>query len=614
MTDFSELENFTQPEFKQIRGLSSESEIIESDIFDIDRGADIVYGENKETNQYVIPINSILDPSHFLPDFVVERIPVDESEEALIKKQIEKERSKTKKGEKTSTELKEEEKAKKILLGIKEEQTEEEEKLEKENTELEQKTGIKTKPKLVVKPITYHSIDHYVYTKLLCSPQDQIGMRYKKTIGEIKSYFEEKFNNCLVNYQIKEREEYEDVKGSVSLRKNIVDEQGNIKVIDVGVLNYVLEQYKIALLFALDNVRRNYKDFVKALLETGERDIIFRNTLGLQYTETNKGFVFEFNKRLDRFNVYGKALQELREKIKFNIAYYEELEERNKLYLPYLDNKKIKNYMESQIKMVIYTFRYFFDYLIGIAFPQSGEYSEKKARTVENLELRQSDKTNFYLTPEMLNYVIREIMLSDISMETTFYYKDYINFITNFLVKQFPSLKDEKKKGKTTKAILIDKIWGYVFNKFLSIMGDSVESTIDNIKFSKKQLLEKKCDEGKREGKRGCIVESLTYILITIMDWNEFSEITKNEIDITCLILSADFFRNDENKKALSEKLKTDEKSSEKSIKLLTKQINEYELEISEKLLNYLGNIVDYIMEKENDSIWSSVMFYAHKF
>jgi len=621
MTDFSELENFirsSSPESK-VRGLSAGSEIVETDQFDVNREPeilDIVYGENKETNQYIIPGNSILDPSHFLPDFVVERIPVDDSEEAIIKRQIEKERSKQKTG-KTFTELKQEQKEKERILGI-EDKTEEEFKKEKEKEELEKKTGIKVKPKLVVRPITYHSIDHYVYTKLLCSPQDQIGMRYKKSIGEIKSYFESKFNNCLVNYQIKEREEYEDVKGSVSLRKNIVDQYGNVKVIDVGVLNYVLEQYKIAITFALDIVRRNYKEFVKELLNTGDQDIIYRNTLGLQYTDTNKGFVFEFNRRLDKSNIYGKALQDLREKIRFNIAYYEELSEREKLYVPYLNNEKIKKYLETQIKMVIYTFKYFFDYLTSIAFPQTGKYSEIKTKTIENLELRQHKTSNFYLTPEMLNYVIKEIMLSNISMDTTFKYKDYDIFITNMLEKQFPILKkekNEKKVGKTTKAILIDKIWGYIFNKFLSLKTDDIKSTIKNIKNFETELKEKQCDsESKRVGKEGCVVEALTYILITIMDWNEFTEITRSEIDFTCLILSDNFFRDKDNQKVLTKKLKNNDEPNQHTLKVLSKQLNKYNLEISENLLNYLGNIIDYIMSKDEDPIWSKVMFYAHKF
>jgi hypothetical protein len=636
MSDFKDLFSFAETnENKQprIRGLSASSEsseIIEPHQFVDERDfhkdiGEIKYGRSQSTNRYIIPVNSILDPSHHLKDFDVEIIPVNEREDNKAKIRAD-EISKNEKFGITSDELK---------------LTEVEEKEEKENREYEQKTGIKKKIKYVEKAIKYQSIIHYVYTKMLCDPEDQNTMRHMKTPIAVLKFFESAFSNenienkegenkeqiaskCYKLYELAERKEYEDVKGSVALRKNRINAKGEIEVINVGVVNYAIEQYKIAVKFALNRARHKYQEFVNALLETGDDEIVYRNTEVLQYTKTNKGFVFEFNKRLDSLNIYGKALQELRDKIRYNVQYLGELIELNSKYKPYLENEFIKKYLSDKVNNVLTTFKYFFQYLVGIAFPQSGDYGEIENKTIENLELRQHKNANFYLTPEMLNYVINELMLSKVSSETIYVNKKFDNYINNKLNKAFPSLEKEVKKGvgKTTKLILKDKIWSYVFNSFLTVIIEdsenvkaNVKDTIKNIKLKEQELKDSKCEsESKRIGKEGCIVEALTYILITIMDWNEFTEITKNEITIASLILSVDFFTDKNNQKELGLLYKSNTTPKNKTLNLLTKQLQEYELEINEKQLNYLGNLVEYIMGREDDAIWLNIMFYAHKF
>jgi hypothetical protein len=598
LVDFSFAKQNEEKESEHHRGLSLSSvnsEIIEPDQFIDERELHRDVGEFKYgnittedgRNIYVIPPNSILNPTYLLKNLNVEKIPINEKQE------------------------------KKILK--------EDEENEKEDEEYERKTGHKKLVKYVEKTITYLNINHYVYTKLLCRPEEQIKIRNLKWDHAIRVYFETVFNKCLSHYEIAERKEYEDVKGSVALRKNRINSKGELEVINIGIVNYVIEQYKIAVSFILDYIRTKYPEFVNELLKTGDTEIVYRNLIGLQYSKSNNGFSFEFNKRLDSSNVYGKLLQELREKIKYKIQYINENKEREDELVPFMKNEVIKNWISNKITITINNLKYFYNYLFGIAFPESGKYSEKKGKTIENLELRQDKRSNFYLTPEMLNYVIKEIMLSQggdgkkVSIETTFKYEKFEIYISNKLNKAFPILKeDEKKKslGKTTKSILIEKIWGYIFNSFMTLKRDSIEDTIDNIKYENEKLTESKCmTETKRIGKEGCVVEALTYILVTVMDWNEFTEIGKDEIILSCFILSDKFFNNDDNKKKLTKLYKENTKPSDKSLNLLIDQIQTYELEIGEKQLNYIGNVVDYIMTmKPSNSIWTDVMFYSHKF
>jgi hypothetical protein len=502
------------------------------------------------------------------------------------------------------------------------------------------------KGKYNFRPVKYQSIIHYVYTKLLCRDAEQKKMRTLTLTNDIRIYFELVLNKCQTHFDLDYREQYQDIEGSIARKKpalEMVKENGKWvekKVnVDVGVINYVIEKYKVAVEYILyERLRamKQYASFKKALLETEDYDILYREPL--YRSKTNTGFVFEFNKRINNMNIYGKLLQSLREKMKNDIITENEIEEKTNQFKKYVSNPVIKTYLQNKYNMVLHLLKYFFDYLISIAFPVADRplyyiktYEEGEEKIVNKiksdvqreLELRQDSGTNFFLTPDMANYVIKEIMLSKVPLITDFEFKQFIGQIMSAIDDLFPHLKKDKIKGKevrdkykSTKYIIASIVWAYTYNSFLEVKDADIKQTVNNIKKKKQDLLESKCEsETKRVGKEGCVIEALTYILITIMDWNEFDKISQRELRTTILILNDKFYKEhvDDFKTLL--RTKRDEKSNVN--KMLKSQLEKYELLIEDDLLNYLANIVDFIMtfvDENPQNIWDSVMFFAHKF
>lgn len=544
------------------------------------------------------------------------------------------------------------------------------------------------------KKITYTCINHYIFTKLLCEKIQQNKIITLKTYEQIKTYFEQTFNKCRIEYENKSKEEYQEISSSITQKQipiRIYDKKiikGKEKWIekeiriDISLFNYVIDKYTYILEYILTRLLFKYQgednsyyntNFKQALLETGNYDIIYHNPDSLYYTKTNRGFMFEFNRRIDTKNIYGQVLQKLREKIKLEQSLDKDKEFQLEEFNRYYKKSQIKEFFKYKLDIVISDLKYFFEYLINVGFPatevnyqsaytmwenenikklkdelkgldekerneklksiwdnlstSAKEKYKKKENTYfatkflytdtlkdvqKELELRQNEKYGFFLTPDMVNYVIKEIMLSKISLsQPDIIYGPIYNGILNKLDNEFKVLKNEKEeKHNSSKKIIADIIWTFLYNSFDNIKGDNIKETITNIENEKQKLLEKKCNKSKEFEKVGCVIDAITYILITIMDWNEFIEITDKEIKTSILILGGRYFKG-----KLSELNKTKNNPVNDEIRnLLNNQIDQYELTITDELLNRLTNMIEFISKIDDDTIWENIMLYAHKF
>lgn len=708
--DFETLEEFSKEEHKQESKekpekksivFEEEEEVIpdtafrhEKELYEGREIADIKYGVNDEKKTYTIEPDSVLNPKHKLN--LIETI--------LVKK---------------------------------------------EGNTYEQKT------------IEYTCINHYVFTKLLCEKLQQNKIITLKDYDKIREYFQKQFNQCRIKYEDEEKEEYKEIRSGITQKRipiRIYDKKivkGKEKWvekeirIDISLINYIIDKYKYALEYILNKQVQYLSEFRKALLATGDYDIIYRDPDALFYTKTNRGFMFEFNTRLDNRNIYGQVLQSLREKIKEEQEMKRKNDEQLQKFDKFYKKKKIQEFFKNELNIVISDLKYFFQYLVSIAFPatdvkhqsaytmwenenirklkddlkgldekereeklqsiwnnlpsktrekyekREGQYwytrsvyTDTLKETQKELELRQNEKYGFFLTPDMVNYVIKEIMLSKVSLsEPNIVYEPLFEVILNKLDKEFNVLKNEKdsnvekyayifykqknkdrvkkenpktksdeiekilakewqlirndkkaeqyyklsekkenrEQHKNTKQIIASIIWAFLYNSFEQIRGDSddVKEIISIIENQEEKLLQKKCgksliiQEGeikknKELSKVRCVIDAITYVMITIMDWNEFTEITENEIKTTILIIGHEYMTD---KKKTAELFKSRENVNVEIINLLKRQIDEYELSITDDLLNRLANTVENILSIGDDNvIWKNIMLYAHKF
>lgn len=710
--DFETLEEFSKEEHKQeskekpekksiVFEEEEEEEVIpdtafrhEKELYEGREIADIKYGVNDEKKTYTIEPDSVLNPKHKLN--LIETI--------LVKK---------------------------------------------EGNTYEQKT------------IEYTCINHYVFTKLLCEKLQQNKIITLKDYDKIREYFQKQFNQCRIKYEDEEKEEYKEIRSGITQKRipiRIYDKKivkGKEKWvekeirIDISLINYIIDKYKYALEYILNKQVQYLSEFRKALLATGDYDIIYRDPDALFYTKTNRGFMFEFNTRLDNRNIYGQVLQSLREKIKENQEMKRKNDEQLQKFDKFYKKKKIQEFFKNELNIVISDLKYFFQYLVSIAFPatdvkhqsaytmwenenirklkddlkgldekereeklqsiwnnlpsktrekyekREGQYwytrsvyTDTLKETQKELELRQNEKYGFFLTPDMVNYVIKEIMLSKVSLsQPDIVYEPLFEVILNKLDKEFNILKNEKdsnvekyayifykqknkdrvkkenpkaksdeiekilakewqsikndkkaeqyyklsekkenrEQHKSTKQIIANIIWAFLYNSFNQIRGDSddVKEIISIIENQEEKLLQKKCgksliiQEGeikknKELSKVRCVIDAITYVMITIMDWNEFTEITENEIKTTILIIGHEYMTD---KKKTAELFKSRENVNVEIINLLKRQIDEYELSITDDLLNRLANTVENILSIGDDNvIWKNIMLYAHKF